>query len=210
MYIGTTNPGKVREIGGICLPLDIPLIPISADIPEEGCTFEENAMSKALGYSALVPNEYVIVEDSGIVIPALNNLPGPWAAYFDDLDIEKRVVNYSGRPREVIDPANNKRVLQLMEDVEDNKRGAYFIISLKIMKNSWLIFQTMQKAHGWILKEPKGTKGFGYDPIFASDTSFGKSWAEIDSGRKNLISHRAKALWDLQAWLCSEMGRDIK
>jgi XTP/dITP diphosphohydrolase len=64
-------------------------------------------------------------------------------------------------------------------------------------------FVTERRAYGWVAPAAKGTGGFGYDPIFISDTTGGKTWAEIDSARKDLISHRNRAIWDLMAWLCS-------
>ncbi|MCP5502433.1 MAG: non-canonical purine NTP pyrophosphatase [Leptospiraceae bacterium] len=209
MILGTTNPHKVREIGGICAPLEIELVPVSLDILETGDTFEDNALCKAIAYSEAYPDSFVLVEDSGLLIPSLEGLPGPYSARFSDYDIASKTIHNSNLPREEMDRANNEKVLQCMEAVPEEKRGAYFVICIIIIKNTKVFFRVTQKAFGWILKDKRGDKGFGYDPIFASDTSFGKSWAEIDSTRKNLISHRGEALWDLQAWLCSEEARDI-
>lgn len=210
MIIGTTNPHKIREIGSICVPLDISLEPCSLEIEETNTTFEDNARQKAIGYSEANKDKYVLSEDSGLVIPVLSNLPGPWSARFDDLDIKTKKVTYSNRDRETIDIANTQRVLKLMKNVPSHIRGAHFIVCLIIIKNNNIVFQTTQKSHGWILSEPKGKNNFGYDPIFASDASFGKSWAEIDNVRKNLISHRGRALRDLQAWLCSDIAKDVQ
>ena len=123
MHIGTTNPGKVREFAGILSPMGLSLGVVEADIPETGTTFEENARLKALGYAALVPGEVVFAEDSGIVIPALGNLPGPWSARFHDLVVDRvnkpmHVVS-SGLDRDTIDHLNNEKVLRMMAEVEE-------------------------------------------------------------------------------------------
>jgi XTP/dITP diphosphohydrolase len=210
MILGTTNPHKVREIGGICAPLGIALEPIALDVPEEGETFEENALAKAIGYGTARPGQTVLVEDSGLEIPALGGLPGPWSARFDDFDLDTRTVRtHSARDREEIDAANRKRVLALMKDVPAHRRAASFVVSVVVARRGAVLFTVTRRAAGWILEEERGEHGFGYDAIFASDASFGKSWAEIDAARKDLISHRGEALWDLQAWLCSDAARDV-
>lgn len=209
MLIGTTNPHKIREIGGICAPLDIPLEPLSLDIEELGDTFEANALSKAVGYARARPGQTVLVDDSGLVVPALEGLPGAWSARFDDLDLATRTVRPSGRGRAEMDVANCTRLLEQMRAIPPERRGAYFIACIIVARDERVHFQVTRKAAGWILAEARGDGGFGYDPVFASDTSFGRSWAEIDAARKNLISHRGEALWDLQAWLCSDAAGEV-
>jgi len=208
--ICTTNPGKVAEFGGLLAPLDIRLTPTTKeDIPETGGTFHDNAREKAQGYAKLYPDCWILSEDSGLVIPALDDLPGPFSARFDDLDLTSSMikggrVTPSGRPRDQMDPANNERVLHLMKDVHQAARGAYFVAYIVVIDPEGdIAFEVEQRAYGWITTELRGTGGFGYDPLFESDTSFGQTWAEIDTARKDLISHRSRAVWDLMAWLCS-------
>lgn len=205
MRICTTNPGKVREFGGLLAPLDIHLVPTTNhDIPETGDTFAANAREKALGYASLYPGTWLLSEDSGLVVPALQGLPGPWSARFSDLDLRTRQVTESGRPRDVIDPQNNQRVLDLMLDVPEERRGAYFVAYIVVIDpEGHIAFEVERRAYGKVVFEPRGSGGFGYDPLFESDTSFGQTWAEIDTARKDLISHRSKAVWDLMSWLCS-------
>ncbi len=208
MRICTTNPGKVAEFGGLLLPLDIRLTPTTKhDVPETGTTFQHNARQKARGYAALYPGDWILSEDSGLVIPALKGLPGPYSARFADLDVsdaDALVINESGRPRSEMDPANNRRVLRMMEGVPADQRGAYFVGYIVVIDpKGEIAFEVEQRAYGWITTELRGTGGFGYDPLFESDTSFGQTWAEIDTARKGLISHRSKSVWDLMAWLCS-------
>ena len=209
MRICTTNPGKLAEFGGLLAPLDIKLTTeTDQDIPETGDTFAHNAEEKARGYAAVHPGEWLLAEDSGLVIPALAGLPGPYSARFADakISILSIEIKDSGRPRSVMDPLNNQRVLEMMKDVpvHEHERGAYFVANIVVMApDGTVAFSTERRSPGWIVTEPRGEGGFGYDPIFESDTSFGKTWAEIDSARKDLISHRSKAVWDLMAWLCS-------
>ncbi len=205
MRICTTNPGKVAEFGGLLAPLDIPLIPTTThEVPETGDTFADNAREKAKGYAKLYPGEWLLAEDSGLVVPALDGLPGPWSARFDDLDLLHNVVQPTGRPREVIDLANNRRLLKMLEGLTVDRRGAYFVAYIVVIDPAGEIaFEIERRTYGWITTELRGANGFGYDPLFMSDTSFGQTWAEVDTARKDLISHRSKAVWDLMAWLCS-------
>lgn len=240
-YIGTTNPYKVRELASILRPLDIELTVTDAIDPKETAnTFDDNAAIKARGYAKHVGNELVkgllkerkdisekdarsfllldqaltISEDSGLVIPALGNLPGPWSARFSDfstINTSKGLLSgykKSKLSRDEIDLKNNERVLELMKGIEQPRRAAKFIVSLKVADiNGNIVFSSTGEAHGWITEKPLGKNGFGYDPLFVSDTSFGKTWAEIDSMRKNLISHRRKALQDFTMWLGTQLKR---
>lgn len=223
------------------IPLEV-TAPVDPD--ETGNTFEANAVIKALAYGeyvgeqvirgamrqsrregrgcserqaaeiALLGRNWVICEDSGIEVPHLGGLPGPWSARFDDCILderERRVIGHveSGRPREHIDAANNARLLRMMEGVEQPHRAAAFTVCMVVADvRGKVLFATTRSAYGWLLPECRGQDGFGYDPIFASDRSFGKSWAEIDSMRKNLISHRRLALQDLTAWIAGQLKQE--
>lgn len=237
-FIGTTNQYKIREIASVLRPLEIPLEvtdPIDPDETED--TFEGNAKIKAIEYAAHVrqvqtarildeypdcemrdaikylkmSNTWLICEDSGIVIPALNNLPGPWSARFNDCKIENgKVITHteSGCSRDEIDRLNNLRVLEMMRDIEQPYRAASFIVALMVADiNGDILFQTTSELNGWVAKELRGDKGFGYDPIFIAAKSFGKTLAEIDLMRKNLISHRRKALQQFTIWLASQLKK---
>ncbi len=233
-YIGTTNPFKIREIASILRPLEIPLVVTDPIDPEEtGVTFEENATIKAVAYATYVRDQLVnwglsqhnsregvenflrmsrtwtICEDSGIEIPVLGGLPGPYSARFDDCTIrDGKVVSHepSKRTREQIDRLNNLRILNMMQDVVQPYRVAVFTVSMMVADiDGQILFKTTNSVTGWIAEEMRGDQGFGYDPIFISDKSFGKTYAEIDSMRKNLISHRRKALQALTVWLATQI-----
>lgn len=184
-------------------PLGISLIPTTKhDIPETGATFSDNAREKARGYAKLYPGEWLLAEDSGLVVPALGGLPGPFSARYADL--HDGVIVDSGLSRSVIDRLNMAKVVAGLMGVPQEKRGAYFISYIVVINPKGSIaFQVERRAEGFITDAPRGENGFGYDPIFESDTSFGRTWAELDAARKDLISHRSKAVWDLMAWLCS-------
>lgn len=210
MRICTTNPGKKREFGSLLYPLGIELKTTdpSIVIEEPHPSFLDNAKEKAFGYHRHYPGEYLLVEDSGLVVPLLDGLPGPWSADFSDLDIETREVNSSGRGRSIIDPLNGERVLSLMEGKKE--RGAYFVaVILVCSPKGSIVFKVEERAYGWIAQEKRGENGFGYDPIFISPETYGKTWAEIDRGRKDLISHRNKAINHFMAWVCKQDGLDL-
>jgi XTP/dITP diphosphohydrolase len=234
-FLGTTNPYKVRELAAILGPLQLPLEVTDPIDPEEvGTTFEENAGIKAREYARYAGRKlaadlvrkqgcleeeartylriercWTISEDSGLVIPALGGLPGPWSARFSDCRLEEdRVIGYSpsGRSREEIDRLNNARVLELMREVRQPYRAAAFVVSLMVADiEGRVLFHGRGEATGWIAKEARGDRGFGYDPIFISPESFGKTWAELDPVRKNLFSHRRRALQEFTAWLGQQL-----
>lgn len=204
-YIGTTNPNKIREIGAILSATGCTFERTDPIDPEETePDFEGNARIKAIAY-AKHAGGLTIAEDSGLIIPALKGLPGPWSARFADcLVVNGQVlkVTESGRERDLIDRCNNDLVLQLLRGYEDPYRAAMFKVVLMVADASGeVLFQASGEAHGWITEQCRGTNGFGYDPIFVGDDTFGKTYAELDPVRKNSRSHRRRVLSEFQAWL---------
>lgn len=208
MLICTTNPHKVREFAGLLNPLGIDLHPImNLDIPETGDSFVDNAREKARGYALRYPGQWLLSEDSGLVVPALGGMPGAFSARYADVQVDAggvlRIEN-SGRSRVEMDALNILRLLREAKDLPQNNRGAYFVSYIVVVDPQGKIaFETERRATGWITQEIRGSGGFGYDSIFRSDHSFGRTWAEIPPDRKALFSHRAKATSDLMAWMCS-------
>jgi len=208
LYVGTSNPGKVSEIAAMLEPLQVEMQTVSLDIPETKDDFDGNALEKATAYAAHTGG-VTICEDSGLIVPALNGLPGPWSARFADCIVVANIpgahrilkVCPSNTPRAEMDAKNNARVLQLMEGIEMPRRAAYFVISLIVHDRDVTRFRTRQEYHGWIAEQPRGDDGFGYDPIFVGHDTFGKTFAELDPVRKNLRSHRKRAMDELFAWL---------
>lgn len=213
-FIGTTNQNKIREIASILSVTGYTYTPTEPVDPEETeQDFEGNALLKARAYARHAGGP-TISEDSGLIIPSLAGLPGPWSARFSEYDLVDRgmglVEGYvsSGLPRERIDEQNNRRVLNLMSDIEQPRRAAMFKVVLCVATpNGDILFKASGESHGWIAPEARGTNGFGYDPIFVGGDTFGKTYAELDSMRKNLRSHRRRVLQEFQAWLGKEVRR---
>ena len=232
-YIGTTNNYKTREFASILCPLGIELRVTSELDPEEtGETLEENSVIKASAYGKHIGNTlinsisdkyseveirkflemsqvFVISEDSGIEIPVLNGLPGPWSARFDDCVVnDGKIVahNASARSRDEIDLANNLKILELMQGMNGDERVATFGVCLTVADtNGDILFSVSNRVLGRLSTEMIGLNGFGYDPIFITDTSFGKTWAQIDPMRKNLFSHRRDVLQKFIKWSTTQL-----
>ncbi|MBI5153490.1 MAG: non-canonical purine NTP pyrophosphatase [Parcubacteria group bacterium] len=206
-FIGTTNPHKVHEIGAILHATGCEFEVTDPVDPEETeSDFDGNAILKARVYAAHAKG-LVISEDSGLVIPTLNGLPGPWSARFSECVIDRATWNVTdivpaGYSREVIDRRNNERVLNLMRTIEMPRRAAMFKVVLVVARpDGAVLFSGVGTSNGWIADEMQGENGFGYDPIFVGDNTFEKTYAELDAPRKNLRSHRRKVLQEFQAWL---------
>ncbi|HXZ96265.1 MAG TPA: RdgB/HAM1 family non-canonical purine NTP pyrophosphatase [Burkholderiales bacterium] len=189
IVIASNNPGKLREIKELLVPLDIEVVPQSAfNIPEAEEpheSFMDNALGKARHasrYSGLP----AIADDSGICVDVLNGGPGALSA------------RYAGEPKS--DERNNLKLLQVLHAAIDRRAHYYCVMVLVrhpddpqplIAEGSW---------HGEILHEPRGANGFGYDPLFYLP-HLGKTAAELPPEIKNQISHRGKALKQLVAML---------
>jgi XTP/dITP diphosphohydrolase len=144
---------------------------------ENAPTFGENALGKALYYSQL-SDGIVFADDSGLVVPALGGAPGVHSARYAGPDatsadrIAKLLQELSGKPRQ--------------------ERAAYFCCVIAVIKQGLLIAVISNRADGEILEAPRGTSGFGYDPIFYLP-ALDKTFAELTPQEKNQYSHRGKA-----------------
>ncbi|MGV3464050.1 MAG: XTP/dITP diphosphatase [Heyndrickxia sp.] len=186
VIIATKNKGKAKEFEKLFSPYDIKVLtlldfPDVADIEETGSTFEENAIIKAESLSKQFQT-MVISDDSGLIVDALNGRPGIYSARF------------AGEEKD--DEANIKKVLFEMEAIPPEKRTARFYCAIALAIPGEKTKTVSGACEGEILKEKRGTNGFGYDPIFWIKDK-GKTMAEITSEEKNLISHRAKAIQKL-------------
>ena len=192
--IATGNAGKVREfrdlLGGDRFTwhslADFPGVP---EVPETGHTFRVNACLKATGY-ARATGLWSMADDSGLVVDALGGKPGVhsarWAAIHDA---------GSG------DSANNALLLLQLTDVPDDRRSAHFACVLAVADPAGRIVLTVADTMaGRLLRSPRGTNGFGYDPLFVPD-GFAITSAELSADQKHAISHRGKALRSLRAMM---------
>ena len=152
--------------------------PLVEEVEEDGSTFEENAIKKAIGY-ARQTNLLTLADDSGISIDALDGEPGVHSARF------------AGPNKNDFD--NCYKVLSLMEKVEEPKRTGRFECVIAIAEPGKIVGTAYGKVEGMILKEMRGRGGFGYDPIFYYPP-FAKTLAQASSEEKNKVSHRGKAL----------------
>ena len=191
IVFATGNQDKMREIRMIMEDLEIPVISmkeagVSADIVEDGSTFEENAMIKARAIAKMLPEDIVMADDSGLEIDFLNKEPGIYSA------------RYLGE-KTSYDIKNNK-ILERLKDVPAEKRTARFVCAVAAVftGNKEVIgYGTME---GRIADHIAGENGFGYDPIFWLD-DYGCTSAEISPEQKNELSHRGKALREVKKQL---------
>ena len=181
LVIGTGNPHKVQEIAPLLAGLNLNLRAAGEyglfNPVEDGSTLEENAIIKARAAMDL-SKEWAISDDTGLEIDALDGRPGIYAA------------RYAGEGCTFAD--NIRKVMSEMEGVPVEKRTAKFACVIALCR-SGLEPQTFRgECKGWIRTEPRGSGGFGYDPIFVI-SGIEKTFAELSTDEKNTISHRAIA-----------------
>ena len=187
LYCATTNPGKLREFQmAFHDSIQVEPLPGLPSIPppeETGVTFEENAVEKALYYSKHCDG-YLFVDDSGLAVDALDGAPGVYSARFAGL--------YA------TDAANNQLLLDRMRGATD--RTARFVCVVALARPGQLVRTFRGEVEGSLLQAPRGTNGFGYDPLFFYPP-FGCTFAEAPLEHKMEVSHRAQALGKLRAFL---------
>ena len=184
MIFATGNEGKMREIREIMADAGMEIVSmrdagISADIVENGTTFEENAMIKARGVAAHAEGDIVLADDSGLEIDYLNGEPGIYSARYLGEDTSYEV--------------KNQVILDRLSGVPQEKRGARFVCAIAAVLPDGEALVTRGTIEGYIGERPAGKNGFGYDPIFYVE-EYGCSTAELTEAQKNEISHRGKAL----------------
>jgi XTP/dITP diphosphohydrolase len=172
------NKGKLKELRELLSDLNIEInslyeISPQIDIVEDGESFRENAKKKALT-GAKVTGKLSLADDSGLLVEALNGAPGIRSSRFARKD-EERV----------------EKLLRLMENKID--RRAKFCCAIAIAFPDGRVEVIEEEVDGKIAERPKGNFGFGYDPIFIPK-GFRETFAEMDLKKKNMISHRGKAL----------------
>ena len=191
VVLATRNPGKVRELARILAPYGLELQGADYDPgPETGASFAENALAKAreaVAHTGLP----AVADDSGLTVEALNGMPGifsaRWAgAHGDDL-------------------ANLELVLGQLADVPDERRGAAFVCAAAYALPDGRSDVVTAQMHGALIRAPRGTNGFGYDPVFVPDGYIVTS-AELDPDEKDAISHRGKAFRELAPLLAQALS----
>jgi XTP/dITP diphosphohydrolase len=204
ILIATSNPGKLRDFAGAALRhgVEIAGIPSFASLPavvEDGLTFEANARKKAEEYSRHVPGETVLADDSGLEIDALNGAPGVHSARYAADKPGQAQTNTD-------DEANNARVLRELKDVPFAQRRGRFVCVLAAARAGKTLATFRGTAEGLILDAPRGTNGFGYDPLFYFP-EIQKTFAELTAEEKSKYSHRGRAFQEFLKWCALSSGK---
>jgi XTP/dITP diphosphohydrolase len=183
LVLATSNKGKVKEIQEYCESFEV--VPYSDliepfEIVEDGATFQENAIIKAKAvYDALQRDDVVVLaDDSGISVAELDGAPGIYSA------------RYGGENAD--DKANLQKLVDTLKEKKKSSSPAYYTAAMAIVHKG-----KVQTLHGWmygkVITTPRGTNGFGYDPIFIPQ-GFEQTLGELQSDVKKELSHRSKAL----------------
>lgn len=182
ILVATRNRGKVREFRYLlgCLRIQVvglADLSIDKDYEESGATFAENACMKAKLYSleTAIP---VLADDSGLEVEALDGRPGIYSA------------RYAGEGA-----SDSDRIEKLLSELKNHpgSREARFVCALALAQNGQLLLEAEGECRGLVSEEPRGSNGFGYDPIFFFP-ELGKTYAELTKEEKNRYSHRANAI----------------
>jgi XTP/dITP diphosphohydrolase len=197
VVVATSNPGKIRDFAGAALRFDIEIaaIPNFSSLPavvEDGTTFEANARKKAEGYSQYAPGEIVIADDSGLEVDALEGAPGVHSARYAADEPHAAEANTD-------DDANNAKLVRQMKAVAPEKRSGRFVCCIAAARDGKTLAVFEGKAEGVILDRPRGSNGFGYDPLFYFPR-IGKTFAELSAEEKAQYSHRGAAFKKFLEW----------
>ncbi len=188
LVVSTGNEHKIEEIRDILKGLPIEVLSKkdvglgNLDIVEDGNSLEENSIKKAKGLADKL-DYMVLADDSGLFVDALNGEPGVYSSRYGGEE-----GNYK---------KNNDKLLEELKDVPLEERKAKFITVMALITEDKEILVVKGECKGSIGIEPKGSNGFGYDPLFVPD-GYTKTFAELGDNIKNKISHRAKALENLR------------
>lgn len=186
LLLATNNAHKAQEIreilsGSFAEIMTMREAGIELEVEENGTTFRENALKKAVETLAFAAGRFdaVLADDSGLCVDALDGAPGVYSARF------------SGEGHN--DAANNAKLIELLRDVPDEQRTARFCCCVALARTGMEPIAVQGEVEGTILHASRGENGFGYDPFFYYEP-FGKSFAELSAEEKNAVSHRRRAL----------------
>jgi XTP/dITP diphosphohydrolase len=188
LVLATGNKGKISELRELFRHSDMEIKTLSdfGPIPpviEDGDTFEENAVKKAQ-FTARVLGVPALADDSGLAVEALGGAPGVFSS------------RYAGENAD--DDANNRKLLKEMAGVEDRSAAFLCVLVIAVPRGPALVYEG--RCEGVIAEKPEGDGGFGYDPLFYYPP-LQKTFAQMTGQEKNRISHRGKAILELQGEL---------
>ena len=197
VVLATRNTAKVAELRRILAPYDVELVGLDAfpdapDVAETGTTFAANALLKARAVCAATGLP-AVADDSGLTVEALNGMPGILSA------------RWAGRHGD--DDANLDLVLGQLADVPDERRGAAFVCAAALVAPGGSSQVVEGRVDGTLIRERRGSGGFGYDPIFVPVGST-RTTAEMSAAEKDAISHRGKAFRALAPYVAALAGAD--
>ena len=197
VLIATSNPGKLRDFAGAALPHGIEIVSLSnfaslPEVKEDGDTFEANARKKAEHYSRHAPGEIVLADDSGLEVDALGGAPGVHSARYA-ADQPHLLTNNTD------DQANNARLLRELRKVRPDNRTGRFVCVIAAARDGETLAVFRGQAEGIILDRPRGSNGFGYDPLFYFP-QIQKTFAELTPEEKASFSHRGEAFRKFLSW----------
>jgi len=198
VLLATSNPGKLRDFSGAAAEhgIKIASLPTFDSLPgisEDGASFEENARKKAEHYSRFAPGEIVLADDSGLEVDALGGMPGIFSARY--AFIGSQVVP----DRREADRLNNRLLLSELKGLPADRRAARFVCVIAAARDGQTLATFRGEAQGRILAAPRGSGGFGYDPLFFLP-ALGKTFAELTPQEKARVSHRGAAFRKFLEW----------
>jgi len=200
LLVATTNPGKLREISVLLRGLPLVLqslsdLPPIAEPPETEHTFAGNALLKARAYAG-ASGLVTVAEDSGLAIDALSGAPGIHSARYPGMTYPDKFANLYAALASCPRPWTARYVcaLALVDGREVNEGNGRDVMPATVA------FETQATVEGEIWPEPRGTHGFGYDPIFFYP-QYGRTFGEVDDKEKLAVAHRGRAFVALRQWL---------
>jgi XTP/dITP diphosphohydrolase len=196
VLIASSNPGKLRDFASAASlhGVEVALIPDFSTFPEvieDGETFEANARKKAEHYSRMLPGQLVIADDSGLEVDALSGAPGVRSARYAAAGSEDE----GNTP----DEHNNAKLIDAMRDVADEERTARFVCVIAAARDGETLGTFRGSAEGVLLRDFRGSNGFGYDPLFYFP-KLKNSFAELTGEEKAAVSHRGQAFRKFLEW----------
>ncbi len=194
LYFASGNAHKAAELQQLATASGVTVEIVSAravggmpEVAEDAGTFVGNARKKARALQAKLPaGSWVLADDSGVCVDALDGGPGVESAYYAGPEADAN--------------ANLRKLIDVLREVPEERRGAHFLCVLLVLTGDGeeSVFEGV--CGGTMLREPRGAWGFGYDPLFVPD-GYRESYAELGDAVKNTISHRARAWARLAEWL---------
>jgi len=201
VLVASSNPGKLADFAEAARVHKIEVVPLPGikqirPPDETGATFEENARLKAEFYTRYSPQCILVADDSGLVVDALDGEPGVRSArYAEDAGI------ITADP----DEANNRLLLTRAEKISDDRRQCAFVCTIAAARDGHMLQAFTAEARGTLLRAPRGSNGFGYDPLFYFP-KLRKSFAELSRAEKLAVSHRGAAFRLFLDWIDTQDG----